>query len=234
MNTHRASLLLAGFACATAFAGCKGTTTSDRLATREIAAFIDALDDGDGNLVISASLFARAPDNEDYVLLTAGDALRATYGKQKGTLGETSSGNYEVTLDLTNTSDVTVSFDRSKYDAAPKTIGTLPESVELPDFGGAVISRGLDDVVLDLPATVGYKSVDVAGPCVSALHYDVGEVADYVTIYAGDLYASYAEDECDVTITVTTELAGKVDSALNGDSTFTLRRARYATFYSVP
>lgn len=234
MNTHRASLFLAGFACATAFAGCKGTTTSDKLATREIAAFIDALDDGEGNLVVSTSLEARAGGNDDYVLLAAGDTLRATYGKQKGTLGETQSGKYEVAFDVSNTSDVTVSFDRSKYDAAPSTVGTLPESVELADFGGAVISRGLDDIVLDLPATVGFKSVDLTGPCVSALHYDVGEAADYLTIYSGDLYASYAEDECDVTITVTTSLAGKVDRALHGDSTFTLRRARYATFYSVP
>ena len=33
--------------------------------------------------------------------------------------------------------------------------------------------------------------------------HDYDAAADYLTIYAGDLYASYAEDECDVTITVT-------------------------------
>lgn len=234
MNTHRASFLLAGVACATLFAGCKGTTTSDLLATGEIAATLDAIDDGYGDLVVSASLEARTPDNENYVLLTGGDALNATYGKQRSALGETSDGHYDTSFPITNVADVTVSFDRSKGKDAPDSYGVMPESVELPGFGGAVISRGLDDIVLDLPETVGGKLVDVTGPCVSSLHYDVGQAADYLTIYAGDLYASYAEDECDVTITVTTVLYGQMDPALNKASTFRLRRARSASFYSVP
>jgi hypothetical protein len=234
MNTHRASLFLAGVACATLFAGCKGTTTSDLLATGDIAATLDATDDGYGNLVVSASLEARTPDNENYVLLAGGDALNATYGKQRGAMGETEGGHYEASFPISNVGDVTVSFDRAKGKDAPGSYGVMPESVELPDFGGAVISRGLDDVVLDLPETVGDKQVDLTGPCVSSLHYDVGQAADYLTIYAGDLYASYAQDECDVTVTVTTVLYGDADPALNKASTFTLRRVRSASFYSVP
>ncbi len=234
MNTHRACLFLAGVACATVFAGCKGTTNSDKLAIGDIAVFLDATDDDSGNLIVKASLEARTPENQDYVRLTGGDRLYATYGKAYGAMDDTSSGEYAAYFPLSNAGDVTVGFSRGKQDVAPSSYGKLPESVELPDFGGAVISRGLDDIVLDLPATVGSKEVDVTGSCVSALHYDVGEAGDYVTIYAGDLYASYADDECDVTISVTTTLYGAPDPALNKASTFTLRRVRSTSFYSVP
>lgn len=206
---------------------------SAALPTKNIAVFVDAVDDGSGYLTVSATLEARTANDENYVLLSPGDALNVSYGKKAYGLAETNDGRYAASLNLTDDAAVTVGFERQKYDKAPTTQGTLPEAVAL-DLYGATISRSLDDLVLDLPETVGYKSVDLSGPCISSAHYDVGTWAEYLTIPAGAIYASYAADECEVELTVTCELTGAVDPALSKESTFTLRRTRTTSFYSVP
>lgn len=206
---------------------------SAALPTNNIAVFIDAVDDGSGYLTVSASLESRATNNENYVRLSPGDALSVSYGNKAYTMSETNDGDYAATVTLTDAADVTVGFERQKYDKAPSSQGTMPESVEV-DLGGIAISRSLDDLVLDLPETVGYKVVDLSGPCVSSMHYEVGTSAEYLTIYAGSLYASYPEDECYVDVTIGCEMSGLIDPALNKLSKFALRRTRTTTFYSVP
>lgn len=233
MNIARASLVFAGLACATLFAGCKGTTMSASLSTKEIAVFADAVDDGSGYLIVTASLEARAPDNENYVRLSPGDTLSTTYANKTYGLSETSDGHYQATIPLGDDPNVTIGMGRTKYTNAPGSGGVLPESVEF-DLSGATISRSLDDLVLDLPETVGYKTVDLSGPCIGSSHYDVGTNADYLTIPAGAIYASYADDECYVDVTISCELAGTVDPALNKQSRVGLRRTRTTSFYSVP
>lgn len=201
--------------------------------TKNIAVFVDAVDDGSGYLTVSATLEARAVDNENYLLLSPGDSLSMGYGKKAYALSETGSGHYQASVPLTDDAAVVVELARQKYDKAPATQGTMPESVEI-DLGGIAISRTLDDLVLDLPETVGYKTVDLSGPCISSQHYDVGTNAEYLTVYAGSLYASYPEDECFVDVTVGCELPGLIDPALNKASRFGLRRTRTTSFYSVP
>ena len=206
---------------------------SAALPTKNIAVFIDAVDDGSGYLTVSASLESRATDNENYVRLSPGDALSMSYGKKAYTMSETNDGAYAASVSLTDDATVTVGFERQKYDKAPSSQGTMPESVEV-DLGGIAISRSLDDLVLDLPETVGYKTVDLSGPCISSVHYDVGTPAEYLTVYSGSLYASYPEDECYVDVTISCEMSGLIDPALNKASRFGLRRTRTTTFYSIP
>ncbi|MFO0587355.1 MAG: hypothetical protein U0441_07445 [Polyangiaceae bacterium] len=206
---------------------------SASLPTKDIAVFVDAVDDGSGYLTVTASLEARAVDNENYVRLSPGDTLSTTYAKKTYGLSETGDGHYAATIPLGDEADVGVAMNRSKYTNAPASGGVLPESVEL-DLTGAVISRSLDDLVLDLPETVGFKSVDIEGPCISSSHYDVGTNGDYLTVPAGAIYASYVDDECYVDVTVSCELAGTPDPALNKQSRIGLRRTRTTTFYSVP
>jgi len=206
---------------------------SAALPTKDLAISLDAVDDGSGYVTVSANLEARTANDQNNVLLSPGDTLSATYGKSQYPMAETSDGRYVTTLPLTDVANLTVGLDRSKFTKAPQSQGILPESVEL-DLTGATISRSLDDIVLDLPATQGFKSVDLSGPCISTIHEDVGTAADVLTLSAGSVYSSYAGDECYVDVTVTCELDGSPDPALNQGSTFTLRRTRTTSFYSVP
>ncbi|MEZ4296968.1 MAG: hypothetical protein R3B70_18530 [Polyangiaceae bacterium] len=110
----------------------------------------------------------------------------------------------------------------------------MPDALEFSGYGGEVISRSLDFIELDLPATAFDKSVDFSGSCVNSLSFNVGTAASTITVWPGDLYSSIDTDECNVTIRVTTTSFGEVDPALHPSSTFTLIRERETTFYSVP
>jgi hypothetical protein len=237
MNLPRASLLLACAACAALSAGCKGSTTSDLVPTNNIAADITASDDGNGSVLLSVHTHAISPGGDDQTLLLVGDDhFQATFGKQASALSDEGGGVYETAFNAnaTATSDIVLSLARTKFDAAPESVGTMPESVALDGFEGATISRGVDSIDVQLPQTVGAKSVDIEGPCISSLHYDLGTSAGDLYIGPGDVYSSNAYAECYVNMTVTTALSGSPDPKLHPRSTFLLTRSRTTSFYSVP
>ncbi|MEZ4313865.1 MAG: hypothetical protein R3F14_38075 [Polyangiaceae bacterium] len=89
MNTHRASLLFAGLLCAATSAGCRGTTTSDKVETKDIRATIEAVDDGwAGDITVSIDLDVARKDNNNHLSLATGDKLTATTGKKSKTFEE--------------------------------------------------------------------------------------------------------------------------------------------------
>lgn len=229
---HRASLLFAGLAVAAFSSGCKGATPSDTVATGDIVATIDAYDDGVGPVVVTTRL--EVARNGSDVRLVGDDRLEAFFGDRSAPMTDVGGGRYEADFDYEEVADVGVVFDRGKFDPAPDSFGVLPDPLELGGFEGLVISRGLDSIVLELPATSFDKTVDLSGPCVSSLVYDVGPYAEDVVVNPGDLYASNPNSECDVTITITSTTYGSPDPALHPDSSFVLSRSRSTSFYSVP
>jgi hypothetical protein len=234
MNDHRALLFLAGLPCAVLLAGCRGTTPSDIVATEDIVATIDATDDGTGTVFAFVNLQVRTPDDDNDVRLVGGDSLAAFYGDRQGTLRERGGGDHEATFPLSDAVDMTIAFDRPEQTPAPDSFGLLPDPMEIGGFEGLILSRSLDAIVLELPETSFNKVVDVSGPCVSSLVYDVGTLAADVIVNPGDLYSPNINDECYVTITLTSVLAGQPDAAFHPDSTFVLSRSRSSSFYSVP
>lgn len=225
-------MFFAGLPCAMLFAGCRGTTTSDTVPTEEIVAEMNVQDDGSGTVYTDVHLRAKRTNND--IRLSGRDELHATFGDQSAVLADAGSGHYDAAFDLSSFADVTIAFDRDKFEPAPESFGLLPDALDISGFEGLVVSRSFDAIVITLPETTFDKFVDVSGPCVSPLTYNVGTWADDVVIDAGVLYASNPNDECYVTITLTSALAGEVDPALHPDSTFVLTRTRSSSFYSVP
>lgn len=236
MNYHRASLLFAGIVCAISSAGCNGTTSSSTLPTGNIAAFIEVSDDGYGSLYVDVDLRVRSRTGNDdnYVQLAKGDSLQAALGGETASLTEYGSGHYQTAFSPSNAAELTIAFDRSKYDDATATGAILPEAVAIAGLEGTILSRDYDGIVLDLPETGADKSIDVEGACIDSLHYDIGTYDEVIFIDPGDLYAPVLDAECDVTVTITTTSLGAVDPALHPDSTFVLSRSRSTTFYSIP
>lgn len=205
---------------------------SEKIETKDIAAFIDVTDDGSGQIHVIANLQVRKPDDENFVKLSKGDALRATYDGGTRTM-KASGASYEASFPVGDDYVVGVGFDREKFEDALSNVGEMPDAVEIGDFYDPV-SRDLDSIIIDLPETFGTKDVRVDGWCISSQSWSFGEEADVLYISPGDLYASNEEDECTVTITITTSTVGKIDPALHSESSFHLQAERSATFTSVP
>lgn len=231
MDFNRASLLFAGLTCAALSSACRGSTPSDTVPTGDIVAAIDVYDDGYGSVITTVDLLDRVHNTS--IRLAGDDRLVATFGNQSASM-EGSAGIYQADFPFSNAGDVTVAFDRSKYDSAPDSYGVLPDVLAPGSFEGLVISRGLDTIVLEIPQTAFDKTVDLTGPCVSGLSFDLGADAADVVVYPGDLYSSGSSSECNVTITLTSISYGSPDPAFHPDSTFVLSRARSTSFYSIP
>lgn len=234
MNFHRAIYGSTFLALCVGMAGCRGTTRSDSLDTSDIVATFTVTDDGYGSVYTEARLEARTANNDNWVKLVSGDTLTATFGKQSSELTEVGSGLYQAAFSLSNAADMTITFDRTKFDDAPDSFGFMPEALDLGGFEGAIISRGSDFIVIELPATESDKSVTISGSCVNTLTFDIGRDGGDVTVYPGDLYSSDSLAECDVTMTLTTTMYGEADPAFHPDSSFVLTRERATTFYSIP
>lgn len=234
MNYHRASLFFAGLTCATVFAGCRGTASSDTIPTEKIFADVLVSDDGGGSIHIDVDLQVRSPDDDRWIKLAGGDRLKATLGGQTVVFDPDGGGTYHGYFDRTNAADVNVSLDRKKFEDAPNSSGRMPDPLEIEGIAGAFISRSWDSVIIELAETEDEKSVEISGPCISTEYFDIGPAGADIVLDSGALYSPDPYAECEVSIAVTTTSYGAPDPALHPQSRVVLERTRSTWFYSVP
>ncbi|HLL23510.1 MAG TPA: hypothetical protein VK427_15340 [Kofleriaceae bacterium] len=219
--------------------GCT-TSSSGEVFTSGIHASITARASGNGQTLVSATLYNGAPSELDYVELTGDDRLIARANGAARALTEVQVLNTVVhramfDVDASGTA-FEVAFERTIDQGAPSSTAALPLALEITS-APSTASRAQAFVVSWAPAsTADAMSWSVSGDCVEDQRGPIAGDPGSVTIDAGLVVKRMGAvpDQCALAVTIERARPGTLDSRYGRGGSIAGVQARTATVMSTP
>jgi hypothetical protein len=219
--------------------GCT-TVESDNILTSGMYADLSARAGGDGTTQISATLYLGNPINLNFVDLTGGDQLQASYGDQVQVMSETIILNivgHGATFQSDNEDDeFVIDFVREVDAGAPASIVALPAPFEINPIvasrsRAASLDFGWDN------STSDSMRWSASGDCIDSAGATIGTDEGTVTIAASTLQkrqGATVANECPVTVTIIRTRLGELDTHFGEGGSVVGEQQRTLTFNSTP
>jgi hypothetical protein len=189
---------------------------------------------------VGVELFDGDPGQLIFVDLDQGDTLVATAGTDSMTLQEEQLATiveYSAQFSATDAAQpFTIALERTVDAGAPASAATLPDPFTL----GAVAtsqSRAADLAVTWSPSSSDVMSWDTAGSCIVGGSGTIQSDQGTMTIAANTLVKASGNgvaDACQVTVTLSRQRAGTLDSHFGHGGSIVGEQTRSATFTSTP
>ncbi len=220
------------------------TVESDNILTSGMFADMAARANGDGTTRVSATLYLGNPINLNFVDLTGGDELHAIHDTSDKVMSETIILNV-VSHAATFQSDAEddefiVDFQRDVDDGAPSSVVTLPAPFEI-DAIGSDAPRSDDMPLTWTPSGLDPMDWIASGDCIDTASGTVGTDTGGTAVPAGTLVKREPQqggqpipDSCTVTLTMTRQRIGELDTAFGEGGQIVGEQVRTITFTSVP
>jgi hypothetical protein len=218
--------------------GCNRVVPSTELETRQIRAELRAFARGPEETVVRA-YFLSASRWPDSLALGEGDQLWAEIGGRRVALGpdpELPSPDYIARFPAVQEGEAyRFRLDRRHGAPAPDSSGVFPAPFDLePIEGRRSRARALE--VRWTPAASDPMEVQLDGECVALAVFEVQKDRGGFTVPAHGLRrrGRSGPDSCEVELVVRRLRAGRIDPALNANSSLLSGQERSLKFFSVP
>lgn len=215
-----------------------GTSESSSLLTTGISADLSAITTGNGSTRVVAKLFEGTPNQLIFVDLQAGDTLVADVNGQSMTLSKTqllTIIDYEAVFPTGNEGDeFNIDFQRTVDSGAPSSTTTLPAAFTLGPIE-ASYSRTAPITVTYAPSgtadTMGWQA---SGTCIQVITGALPGDTGSFTLPANMLTATAGATNCTVTLSVTRDRKGSLDSHYGKGGSIFGEQVRTTTITSTP
>ncbi|MEO8841227.1 MAG: hypothetical protein ABI591_03565 [Kofleriaceae bacterium] len=215
-----------------------GTSESGSLLTTGISAEIGAVTTGDGSTRVSAELFEGNPDQLIFVDLQAGDTLVADVNGQSMTLAKAqllTIIDYEAVFATGDEGDeFTVDFRRTVDDGAPSSTATLPAAFTLDPLAQSYTRTSAIPVTYGPSGTADTMGWQASGDCIRVISGALPSDSGSFTIAANMLVATAGATSCTVTVSVTRDRRGSLDSNYGKGGSIIGEQVRTAMITSTP
>jgi hypothetical protein len=215
-----------------------GTSESGSLLTTGIAADLSAVTTGDGTTRVSAELFEGNPDQLIFVDLQAGDSLVADVNGQAMTLAKAqllTIIDYEAVFPTGDEGDeFNVDFQRSVDDGAPSSTATLPAPFTLDPIAQSYTRTSAITMTYGPSGMADAIGWQASGDCIQVITGALPSDSGSITIPANMLVATAGATSCTVTLSVTRDRKGSLDSHYGHGGSIFGEQVRTATITSTP
>jgi hypothetical protein len=215
-----------------------GTSESGSLLTTGISAGIGAVTTGNGSTRVTAELFEGNPDQLIFVDLQAGDSLVADINGQSMTLAKAqllTIIDYEAVFPTGNEGDqFNVDFQRSVDSGAPSSTATLPAPFTLDPIAASYTRTAAITMTYGPSGTADTMGWQASGDCIQVITGALPSDSGSITIPANMLVATAGATACTVTLSVTRDRNGSLDSHYGKGGSIIGSQVRTATITSTP
>lgn len=215
-----------------------GTSDSGSLLTTGISAELSAVTTGDGSTRVVAELFEGSPNQLIFVDLQAGDTLVADVNGQSMTLSKVQFVtiiDYEAVFPTGNAGDeFNIDFQRTVDAGAPSSTATLPAAFTLDPIATSYSRTAPITITYGPSGTADTMGWQASGDCIQVITGALPSDAGSFTIPANMLMATAGATNCTVTLSVTRERKGSLDSHYGKGGSIFGQQVRTTTITSTP